>query len=437
MSDVVAAAITIEPASRVRGVLSVPGDKSISHRYAILAALADGYSLVDGYAPGADCATTLACLRALGVDVAGERPRGAVAGLKVTIRGRGLGGLQPASEPLDAENSGTTLRLLSGVLAAHPFDTTITGDESLRRRPMRRIIEPLELMGARLETRSGGLPLIIRGTALHGVDYTPTVASAQVKSAILLAGLHARGPTRVTERTETRDHTERALPLFGIDVGHIGHEVSVTGGQPLRAVSVRVPGDLSSAAFFAAAAAALPGSDIEIRDVGLNRTRSAFLDVLRRAGAEVIAEVTDTAGGEPLGTLRVRHGRRAAVAVGPDEVPALIDELPVLAALAAHGGGLEVAGAAELRAKESDRIAVLTTGLRQLGAEVDERPDGFVVRAPQPLTGGAVEAAGDHRMAMAFAVAALGATGPSVIIGADAVDVSYPGFFAALESIRG
>ena len=437
MRDVAAAATTIEPASCVRGVLSVPGDKSISHRYAILAALADGYSLVDGYAPGADCATTLACLRGLGVDVAAQSQHAAVTGLKVTIRGRGLGGLQQASEPLDARNSGTTLRLLAGVLAAHPFDTMITGDASLRRRPMQRIIEPLELMGAQLETRTGCPPLSIRGSALHGVDYAPTVASAQVKSAILLAGLHARGPTRVRERTQTRDHTERALHLFGIDVGHVGHEVSVVGGQPLRAASIRVPGDLSSAAFFAAAAAALPGSDIEIRGVGLNPTRSAFLDVLRRAGANVTAEVTDTAGGEPFGTLRVRHGRRAPIAVGPDEVPALIDELPVLAALAAHGGGLEVAGAAELRAKESDRIAVLTAGLRQLGAAVDERPDGFVVRASQPLTGGVVEAAGDHRIAMAFAIAALGATGPSVITGADVVDVSYPGFFAALGSIRG
>ena len=437
MRDSVAAVTIVEPASCVRGILSVPGDKSISHRYAILAALADGCSLVDGYAPGSDCATTLACLRGLGVEVVAQRSHATVAGLKVTIRGRGLGGLRQASKPLDAGNSGTTLRLLAGVLAACPFDTTITGDASLRRRPMQRIIEPLELMGARLETRTGSPPLIIRGNTLHGIDYAPTVASAQVKSAILLAGLHAHGPTHVRERTQTRDHIERALPLFGIAISQVGHKVSVIGHQPLHAVSVRVPGDFSSAAFFAAAAAALPGSNIEIQGVGLNPTRATFLDVLRRAGAHVTTEVTDSVGGEPFGTLRVQHGHRASVSVGPDEVPALIDELPVLAALGAHGGGLKVTGAAELRAKESDRITVLTAGLRRLGATVDERPDGFIIHAKRPLTGGTVDAGGDHRMAMALAIAALGATSQSVITGANVVDVSYPGFFAVLESIYG
>ena len=327
------------------------------------------------------------------------------------------------------------MRLLAGILAGHMFDSTITGDASLRRRPMRRIVDPLERMGARIRTEAGRPPLGIRGTPLCAATYQPPVASAQVKSAILLAGLHAEGTTRVVEPVRTRDHTERALPAFGIDVRCREGGVEVSGGQRPAPAALRVPGDLSSAAFWAAAAAAIPGSAVEIVDVGLNPTRTGFLGLLRSMGAEVTVEQAGVAGGEPFGTVRVRHGAPHPLRIGADQVPGVIDELPALAAAACLGTTLEVTGAAELRAKESDRIAVLTNGLRALGADIDERPDGFEVR-PAALTGGIVDAAGDHRMAMAFAVAALGAGGPTTITGHEAVAVSYPDFFAALDSLR-
>lgn len=430
-----ARAIIIAPAGRVIGRLRAPGDKSISHRYALLAALADGTSVIRNYAPGADCAATLRCIEALGVEARPAEATTPDGPPTVTVRGRGPGGLRPAAAALDAGNSGTTMRLLAGVLAAQPFESVLTGDASLRRRPMQRIAEPLGRMGARIRTTGGRPPLAISGTVLRGIDYDMPVASAQVKSAVLLAGLHAGGATRVTERAPTRDHTERALPAFGVEVRRTGPQVEIAGGQRPAPADVRVPGDLSSAAFWAAAAAALPGSDVEIVDVGLNPTRTAFLDLLRSAGADVAVEAAGAAANEPFGTVRVRHRTLRPIRIDADQAPGVIDELPALAALAAHGATLEVSGAAELRTKESDRIAVLAAGLRALGAEVDERPDGFSVRGAG-LTGGAVDAAGDHRMAMAFAVAALGAGAPTTIRGHDAVDVSYPGFFTALESIR-
>lgn len=438
MGHVGVAAVTVGPAARVEGRLRVPGDKSISHRFAILAALADGRSIIDRYAPGADCQATLDCLARLGVELTRPPRAAARAGAagRVEIVGRGLRGLARPAEPLDAQNSGTTMRLLAGVLAAHPFDSVIDGDASLRRRPMRRVIEPLTQMGATIAADRGHPPLRITGGDLRGIEYQPAIPSAQVKSAVLLAGLQASGTTTVREPSQTRDHTERALPVFGVAVDRHGGGVTVRGGGRLTAAILVVPGDLSSAAFWAAAAAALPGSWIEIADVGLNPTRLAFLDVLRRAGAEVEAVPEHTAAGEPHGSLRVRHVDLAPLTITPDEVPGLIDELPVLAALGTFGGGIEVTGAAELRAKESDRISRLVTGLAGLGADVDELPDGFRVRPTQQLRGGTADAAGDHRLAMAFAIAALGGVGPTVITGADAVDVSYPGFFDVLDSIR-
>ena len=427
--------MTITPGGRVRGRLRAPGDKSISHRYALLAALADGTSTIRNYAPGADCASTLRCLRTLGVDVRTAPDGAGDAGPTVVVAGRGAGALGPTHERLDAGNSGTTMRLLAGILAARPFETTITGDASLQRRPMQRIVDPLERMGASIRTAGGRPPLVIRGAALRGATYEPPVASAQVKSAVLLAGLHAAGTTQVIEPVPTRDHTERALPAFGIHIERANGRVAVSGGQRLAPAQLRVPGDLSSAAFWASAAAALPGSAVEIADVGLNPTRTAFLDLLRAMGADVAVEQIGVAAGEPFGAVRVRYGARRPLRIGPDQVPGVIDELPALAAAACGGGALEVHGAAELRAKESDRIAVLAGGLRALGADVDERPDGFAIR-PAALTGGVVDAAGDHRMAMAFAVAALAAAGPTTITGHAAVDVSYPGFFEALAAIR-
>ena len=431
------ASVVVRPAGRVRGHVTIPGDKSISHRYALLAALADGPSTISGYAPGADCATTLACLAALGVAVSG--PGGAPDGdddqRVVTIQGRGVGGLTPPTATIDAGNSGTTLRLLAGVLAGHRFDSVITGDRSLRRRPMRRIIEPLSLMGATLSGDDDRPPIAIRGGALRGIDFTPPVASAQVKTAVLLAGLHATGDTTVRERHATRDHTERAFPVFGIELTRSDGATTVRGGQRFRGASLRVPGDASSAAFWAAAAAALPHSDITLDDVGLNPTRVGYLSLLERVGARVdLLGMTET-GGEPRGALRVRHGGNARLDLGPDAVPGVIDELPVLAALATHGGELRVTGAGELRHKESDRITALAAGLRALGGQVDEMEDGFHVAGGRRLRGGTADAAGDHRLAMAFAIAALGATQPSEIQNAEAVDVSYPGFFDVLASI--
>lgn len=434
MSVAAPTSVIVEPARRLRGRLRVPGDKSISHRYALLAALAGGTSTISGYSTGADCDSTLGCLRALGVAIAQTVKSDGTS--TVTVAGRGLGGFASPAGVLDAGNSGTTMRLLAGVLAGHPFDTELTGDMSLQRRPMRRIIEPLERMGGRVEADHGRPPLRIRGGSLNGITYVPPVASAQVKSAVLLAGLHAGGVTRVREPAPTRDHTERALEAFGVPVDRRGAAIAVTGGSPLRPLALTVPGDPSSAAFWTVAAAVVPDSDVTIEAVGLNPTRTAFLDVLARTGADIEVHVENSSGGEPFGDVRVRSGSLRDVVVGAAEVPALIDELPVLGALAAHGPTVEVTGAAELRHKESDRITALAAGLRSIGVRVEERPDGFRAERGGVPAGGATDAAGDHRLAMAFAVAALAGARPSVIDGAGAADVSYPGFFAALDSLR-
>ena len=434
MSAPPSTSVTVEPARRLRGRLRVPGDKSISHRYAMLAALAGGTSTISGYSTGADCRSTLRCLRALGVDIEETAETGETS--TVTVAGRGIGAFVRPAQVLDAGNSGTTMRLLAGILAGHPFDTVLTGDASLQRRPMRRIIDPLQRMGGHVDAADGRPPLRIRGGALEGIAYTPPVASAQVKSAVLLAGLHARGITRVRERTPTRDHTERALEAFGAPLTRADGAVAVAGGSPLRPLALAVPGDPSSAAFWAVTAAAVPDSDVTLEAVGLNPTRTAFLDVLRRAGAHIEMDVANTSGGEPSGGIRIRSGRLRDVEIGATEVPALIDELPVLGALAAHGPAVEVTGAAELRHKESDRITALAAGLRAIGVRVEERPDGFRAERDGTPPGGTVDAAGDHRLAMAFAVAALAGAGPSVIAGAGVVDVSYPGFFSALDALR-
>ncbi|MPY88092.1 MAG: 3-phosphoshikimate 1-carboxyvinyltransferase [Luteitalea sp.] len=433
---------TVSPARRVVGRVRVPGDKSISHRYAILAALAGGVSEIHGYAPGADCASTLTCLAQLGVEVTCLDPA-STSRLGPTIRiiGRGLSGLQPPNAPLDAGNSGTALRMLAGVVAAHPFETTLTGDQSLRRRPMTRIVRPLRQMGAEVEAVDGRPPLTVRGGTLSPIDYTPDVPSAQVKTAILLAGLQTRGRTIVREVATTRDHTERALRTFGAHVDVDGLVVTLEGEQSLRGTPVAVPGDVSSAVFWAVAGAALPGSAVEIVEVGLNPSRTAVFHVLERMGVRVVLtpgnrrETPDAVDEEPVGSVQVAHGTLRPVEIAPAEVPGLIDELPALAALATFGGGLRVTGAAELRTKESDRIAALVSGLRALGADAEELPDGFEVRGSRPLAGGVADACDDHRLAMAFAIAALGARAAVVVQGADAANVSYPGFFATLASL--
>ena len=433
----VARAIVVAPATRVGGIIRVPGDKSISHRYALIAAIADGRTIIHNYAPGADCASTLACLCTLGVSI--ERQPADAAGEPdtVVIDGRGVRGLHASATPLDCGNSGSTMRMLAGVIAAHSFTSTLTGDRSLSRRPMRRIMGPLAQMGARIDGTNGDRPpLTIHGAELTAIDFVPEVPSAQVKSAVLLAGLQARGRTQVTEDTPTRDHTERALAAFGARVESAGARIAIDGGQRLRGRDARVPGDLSSAAFPAAAAAALHGSEVRIEGVGLNPSRTAVLDVLRRFGAAIVVEQTDEWQGEPVGAITIRQQALGRLEITPREVPGIIDELPMLGALATFGGELRVTGAGELRVKESDRISAFVGGLRALGADAEELPDGFHIRGRAQLAGGTVHAHDDHRLAMAFAIAALGASAPVTIEGAEAVSVSYPGFFDDLDRLR-
>src|SRR5262245_9132958 len=358
---------TVTPARRLQGRIRVPGDKSISHRYALLAALSKGQSELRNYAPGADCRSTLSCLAALGVDVS-------TAGDTITLTGRGLLSFRSPAAALDAGNSGTTMRMLTGALAAQPFDAELIGDQSLSRRPMRRVIEPLSQMGASIGATDGHAPLTIHGRPLTPIHYAQTVPSAQVKRAILLAGLHTDGATSVTEPARTRDHTERALAAFGFETRTDGLTTSIRGRQTGAGRSLSVPGDFSSAAFWMVAAAALPGSEVTIEDVGLNPTRTALVGVLRKFGAHVDLRETGSAAGEPIGTIIVRGDRTGSVHIRPQEVPELIDELPAIAALAAHSGEVHVDGAAELRVKESDRIAALVAGFRSLGVHADERP---------------------------------------------------------------
>lgn len=434
----VADRVTVLPAPVVAGTLRVPGDKSISHRYALLAAIADGRTTIANYAPGADCASTLACVQALGAIVSRTPAADPLEPPLVTIEGRGLGGLQAPTGPLDCGNSGSTMRMLAGVVAAHPFTSTLVGDASLSRRPMRRVMGPLAAMGATLTAAAGDRPpLTVHGARLTGIRFAPDTPSAQVKSAVLLAGVQAGGETVVIEPALTRDHTERALATFGARVERDGRRVALVGGQRLTGQSLRVAGDLSSAAFMAVAAAALPGSDVTITGVGLNPSRAALLDVLRRAGAAIDVTLEGEWNGEPIGRLRIRHGTLRDLVIEPAEVPEVIDELPVLGALGVFGGSVRVSGAGELRVKESDRIAELVAGLRAMGADADEHADGFTVRGGRRLAGGTVHARHDHRLAMAFAVAALGASGPTHIDGADAVAVSYPAFFEDLDRLAG
>jgi 3-phosphoshikimate 1-carboxyvinyltransferase len=423
-----ASAATITPARSVHGTIRVPGDKSISHRYALLAALADGESFLTNFAPGADCHSTLACLLRLGIRIR------EIDDHAIGVLGRGFRMTMPTG-PLDAGNSGSTMRMLAGILAAQPFTSHLVGDASLSRRPMRRVIDPLTRMGGRVESTGGHAPLTIYGSRLRAITHRPDVPSAQVKSAVLLAGLHAEGTTSVVEPAQTRDHTERALTAFGFSPHVDGLTVSVTGGGRAVGQSLTIPGDFSSAAFWMVAAAALPGSRVEIVEVGLNPTRIGLLNVLRRFGAQVQIHETDAPAGEPRGTVVVRFDQTRPVEIAPDEVPGLIDEIPAIAALAACGGEVGVRGASELRVKESDRISALVAGFRGIGIDADERPDGFVVHGSGPPRGGVADAHGDHRMAMAFAVAALAGRTPSRIEGADAVVISYPGFFETLSQL--
>lgn len=419
------------------GEMRVPGDKSISHRAAMMASLARGRSVVENFSSARDCAATLRCLEALGVRVVRE-------GSTVLIGDDESDGvLREPAQVLDAENSGTTMRLMAGVLAGQPFATTMTGDESLRSRPMSRVAEPLRLMGATIElSEEGRAPLRIEGRRpLRAVRYGPPIASAQIKSAVLLAGLFADGVTIVEEPTRTRDHTERMLKEFGAQVAQKGNEISVTGGARLQGRDLLVPGDISSAAFFAAAAAVLPGSELLIRDVGLNPTRTAFLQTLARLGADVTVSDERVLGGEPLGTIQVRgraSGDARTLSVSGTVIPNLIDELPLLAfAAAVMGCEMELGDAAELRVKESDRIRATVENLTRMGARIEERADGWRLHGGSAkLRGASLHAFGDHRIAMSCAVAALAAAGESRIEGArGAVEVSLPEFWKLMEGV--
>jgi len=411
------------PGTPLFGTLDVPGDKSVSHRAIMLAALADGVSRIDGFLEGEDTRATAAILAGLGVRI--EAPG---AGVRI-VHGVGVDGLQPPRAPLDCGNAGTGMRLLSGLLAAQRFDSVLTGDTSLSKRPMQRVIEPLALMGARIEADDGLPPLRINGgQPLRGIDYTLPVASAQVKSALLLAGLYADGETRISEPHPTRDYTERMLAAFGYPIAFGPGEAVMPGGHRLRATDVRVPADFSSAAFFIVAATLVPGSELRLRAVGLNPRRTGLLHVLRAMGADIVEENAAEQGGEPVADLIVRHAPLHGIEVPFEHVPDMIDEFPVLfAAAACADGATTIQGAAELRVKESDRIATMAAGLRTLGIEVAETPDGAQIRGDL-LQGGAIDSHGDHRIAMAFAVAAQCADGEVRIGDVANVATSFPGF---------
>ena len=416
------------------GVVELPGDKSISHRYAILAALAEGRSEIFNYATAADCRSTLECLRKLDVEIEVTRER-------VRISGKGLDGLKPPKRALDAENSGSTMRMLSGVLAGQKFTSTITGDGSLRKRPMRRVAEPLRQMGAEIRGRDGDqAPLEIRGGNLHAIDYALPVPSAQVKSAILLAGLYADGVTAVRESVRTRDHTELALREFGATVETAKDSIRIQPRPKLAARQLTVPGDLSGGVFLACAALILPDSSLMLHNVGLNPTRAKVLDFLISIGAQINLASVQLRDGELVGDLSVRYSQLSGGSIAGAQVAEMIDELPMLAALGAYTEkGIEIHDAAELRVKESDRIATLATGLRQMSADVEEFTDGLRVagRSAGKLRGAKVDPQGDHRIAMALSVVALGAEGDTVVRDAECVGVSFPEFFATLERLRG
>ncbi|HHU87259.1 MAG: 3-phosphoshikimate 1-carboxyvinyltransferase [Pelotomaculaceae bacterium] len=425
--------LVIKPARSLRGTVSVPGDKSISHRAVMLGALAEGATLIENFLPGEDCLATVACFRKLGVEISWTGKD------SLRIQGCGLEGLREPEEVLDAGNSGTTMRLLLGIMAGQPFFSVLNGDASLRCRPMARVTGPLVRMGARIEGRQGGnlAPLAVQGGNLKPVHYNSPVASAQVKSAVLLAGLFAGGVTSVTEPYRSRDHTERMLRHFGAKVDVSGTTVRVAGRPRLLGRKIAVPGDLSSASFLMVAAAALPGSDLTLQRVGINPARSGIIDALTGMGASIELLNPREEGGEPVAEIRVRcTGRLTGIAVGGEMIPRLIDEIPALAVAAALAGGrTEIRDAAELKVKESNRIATVAGMLASFGAVVEELPDGLLVKGGKPLRGCACRSHGDHRIALAASVAGLLAEGETIVHDAECMNVSFPGFDGLLKKI--
>ncbi|MGC2197577.1 MAG: 3-phosphoshikimate 1-carboxyvinyltransferase [Terriglobales bacterium] len=424
--------VTIRPARHLSGGLRLPGDKSISHRYAMLAAIAEGKSRFENYSTGADCASTLGCLGALGVHW--QRRDEEANAIEIEGRGRALGAPNSA---LDCGNSGSTMRMLSGILAGQHFPSELYGDESLSRRPMARIIKPLAEMGARIRAAAEGRPpLQIAGGALNAIHYRMPVASAQVKSCLLFAGLFAQGETVVEEPLRTRDHGEVALRAFGVELKRNGNSTGIVGGQTLHAIEARIPGDLSSAAFFFCAAALFPGSDLVIDSLLMNPTRARLLDILIGLGVRISITQLEEQYGELVGTVRVEGQHLKSAEIAGADSAALIDEIPVLAAIAPFSEqGIRIRDAKELRVKESDRIQAIVMNLRAMGARVEEHEDGLTVPGGQKLHGAEIDSLGDHRIAMAFAVAALRAEGDTLIRGAEAAVISFPSFFETLESL--
>jgi 3-phosphoshikimate 1-carboxyvinyltransferase len=429
---------TVEPAKHLAGGVQPPGDKSISHRYAMLAGLAEGTSALRNFSAAADCHSTLGCMSALGAEVKVEKEL-------VRVTGRGPRGLKSSWRALDAGNSGTTMRLLAGILAGQEFSTKLTGDGSLQKRPMKRVVRPLREMGADIRAKDDNFaPLEIKGARLHAIDYQMPMASAQVKSAVLLAGMFAEGVTSVTEPARTRDHTELALEEFGAAVERHGRTTKIhglfgeKGAGKLLAKSLDVPGDISSAVFFMAAASLLADSNIAIHNVGLNPTRTAILDLFLGMGASIQMLSLESSHGEIIGDLAVKGAVLRGGVIEGQQIPLVIDELPMLAALGPYTEeGIEIRNAEELRVKESDRIAALAENLRRMGATVEERQDGLKIegRSAGKLHGAEIEPHGDHRIVMAFAVAALAAEGETVIRDAECAGVSYPTFFEDLNRL--
>jgi 3-phosphoshikimate 1-carboxyvinyltransferase len=417
----------------LEGQVKVPGDKSISHRAVMFGSLADGITRIGNFLPGEDCLSTISCFRQLGVEIIQN-------GSDVTVKGKGTDGLKKPEETLYVGNSGTTIRLMMGILSGLPFKSTLEGDESIARRPMTRVTLPLAKMGARIMGRNNGefTPLIVEGQKLTGITYELPIASAQVKSAILLAGLQAEGETVVIEPVKTRDHTERMIKQFGGEVERNDDAVKVTGGQLLKGTEINVPGDISSAAFFLVAGAVVPGSDIILRNVGLNPTRTGIIDVLKAMGADFSIDAYEGESAEPAGDIRIKHSKLKGTIIEGDLIPRLIDEIPVIALLATQAEGKTVIkDAGELKVKETNRIDTVVNELKKLGVEIEATDDGMIIQGQQGLDGGTVSAHGDHRIGMMLSIAALLCKRDVVLEQSESIAVSYPGFFDHLYSLLG
>lgn len=423
--------LRVQPTNQIKGTIRVPGDKSISHRAVMFGALAKGTTTIEGFLPGADCLSTIGCFQQMGIQIEQHADR-------VTVQGQGWFGLQEPSTRLDVGNSGTTIRLMAGILATQPFHVVMEGDESIAKRPMRRVIGPLRQMGAKIDGRKDGeyTPLSIRGGQLQGIAYNSPVASAQVKSAILLAGLQAAGETTVTEPHLSRDHTERMLQAFGVQVERDGLTVRVKGGQELQGRSIHVPGDISSAAFLIAAVMMVPDSSLVIENVGINPSRTGIIDVVKAMGGSLELLNERVVNEEPVADLLVTHSRLQGIEISGDIIPRLIDEIPVIAVMATQANGRTVIrDAQELKVKETDRIATVVSQLSKFGANIVATEDGMVIEGNAKLTGAVIDSMGDHRIGMAMAIAGLVAEGETVIENDEAINVSFPGFAELLQRI--